>query len=183
MSRHAPIRHLEFGAPTNWLWGWTSSPVVKGLLLLVLGVSLAGLGGTLWRFERAVAEERSLLEAISARGAKPVPNSSAAPRLSGLERQRLNQMIRALNAPWPLLLRQVERVLPIDVIPLLIEPNVEKGIVRLQLEAASPERLLATAQAFQQEPNVAVVRLGAFSRAESGQASGVRLSFEVVLKP
>lgn len=178
MNQTPSIRHLEFGGRRHWLWGLARAAWVKCLVLALLAGSLAGLGLTLWRLNHAWTQEQRLLEAGTVR----IPSSASAPplRLSSAERQRLNLAVRALNAPWAALLRQVERVLPADVTPLLIEPSMETGIVRLQLEGASTERLLATAQRFQQEPGVAAVRLGAFARADQGR--GVRLSLELALQ-
>jgi hypothetical protein len=169
-----------------WLLGAASSRGARGvalLLLLVAGLALASVAWHCIELERQLqARQHAVRQARAAQAPAPAVRPDAGPTLSDAERKRINRAIRQLNTPWPLLLGVLEQAASPEVALLSIEPDIDRGIVRVQAEGSTLDALLAHAEKVQQSPQVAHTQLLKIDHDMPGRGvAAPRLSFDVVL--
>jgi hypothetical protein len=176
---------LSFGAANRLrLLGAARSPVAQAAMLALCAAAVLALGFVGLRWIQLGDQVQQRLQAWeSSRRPMPVLRSStAAPALKPAERTRINDIVRRLNTPWPAVFGVLEQAASDDVALLSIEPDVERGAIRVLAEGRSLDALLAHAQRMQQSPAVAHVRLLRIEKDSAGPDSAVpRLGFDVVL--
>lgn len=184
-------------APRWTVWGRQSGPRVRAAALVVGGVALLGLAWGAWSSWRQMQDLEAVqaqVQALRAAPAKPmVPRVSATVRrdgglvlglaLSTDQRQGLRAVVRQLNIPWQELFEQLERSTPQQVALVSVEPDGQRGTVRLQAEAKSLDTLLQYAAALQGQGVLG--RLTYNKHETNGQDANrpMRLTFELVLLP
>lgn len=188
--RNDPLKfpRLPFLAGRSaWLFGTASSRLASVLACLGLGLSAALLGALVWQWSslqhQLLQKQQGLAIARQALGinASARVAQSATPVMKAGEAVRANQVIRRLNTPWPALLGALERASTPEVALLSIEPDIERGAIRVQTEGQALDPLLGHVQLVQQDKHFAHVQL---LRIETDQSAGMaapRLSFDVVL--
>lgn len=184
-------------APRWTLWGRQRRVRAKFAALALAGVTLTALAWGGW----IAGQQRQAMEAVQAQvqalrvtPAKPAVarTSTAVRRDAGLvpgqaltadQRQGLLAVARQLNIPWQELFEQLERSTPPQVALVSVEPDGQRGTVRLQAEAKSLDTLLQYAAALQGQGVLG--RLNYNKHETNGQDANrpMRLTFELVLLP
>jgi Tfp pilus assembly protein PilN len=93
----------------------------------------------------------------------------------------LGSVIKQLNVPWQDIFKQLEKTMPPDIALLSIEPDAQRGLIRLQAEAESLDSLLRYASSLQ---NYSIFGRLYYSKHETNEQDPnkpVRLSFELGL--
>lgn len=189
---------LHWEAAPRWtLWGRQRRTRTTVAALALAGVALTALAWGVWiagqqRQEMAVVQAE--VQALRVSPAKPaVPRvATTARRDAGLlvgqalttdQRQGLRAVARQLNIPWQELFEQLERSTPPQVALVSVEPDGQRGTVRLQAEAKSLDTLLQYAAALQGQGVLG--RLTYNKHETNGQDPNrpMRLTFELVLLP
>lgn len=184
-------------APRWTLWGRQSRVRATVLALALSGVALAALawgGWVAWQQRQEMEAVQAQVQALRVTPAKPVAarTSTAVRRDAGLvagqalstdQRQGLLAVARQLNIPWQELFEQLERATPPQVALVSVEPDGQRGTVRLQAEAKSLDTLLQYAAALQGQGVLG--RLNYNKHETNGQDANrpMRLTFELVLLP
>ncbi|NRF69150.1 hypothetical protein HLB44_19320 [Aquincola sp. S2] len=167
----------------QWLLGATSRPVARVLALAALFGALAVAAGmAIWWHTLSTGVDQRLQQWTAARSlatATAVPQSAAT--VPAAERARINQVVRRLNTPWPLVLGVLEQAASPDVALLSVEPDLERGAMRVQAEGRSLDALLAHADRLQQATGVAHVQLLRIEKDSQAAPAAPRLTFDVVL--
>lgn len=125
--------HLDYQRsvrPTPWLGLGVLVSAVAALALL--GNHYHELGQRIALWEARVAHD----ERLSGHRARALrPASAQAAREQALEVQHANQVLRQLSLPWDTLFRAVESAGGETVALLSMEPDIQKGTVRISGEA------------------------------------------------
>lgn len=188
--------HWE-SAPRWTLWGRQSGPRARVAALALGSVALLALAWGAWSGWRQMQDLEAVqaqVLALRATPAKPVaPRAATTARrdgglvagqaLSTDQRQGLRAVARQLNIPWQELFEQLERTTPPQVALVSVEPDGQRGTVRLQAEAKSLDTLLQYAAALQGQGVLG--RLTYNKHETNGQDPNrpMRLTFELVLLP
>lgn len=144
---------FDFDHQLQWrFWGaraGAGKPGWMGVLLLAcIALSAAGLLIAAEAFERrrAALEQEAALQQALQQMSDPAIQQTAPPdgALNPDERKALNRAIQHLNTPWPVMFETVERLTPVDVAILRMEPD-EKGVITIEAEAMSVDKVLAFA--------------------------------------
>jgi Tfp pilus assembly protein PilN len=72
-----------------------------------------------------------------------VPVDAQALRLQSAEVQRANQVLQQLNMPWDALFRAVESSAGNQVVLLALEPDAQKGTLKITAETKTIDSMLA----------------------------------------
>ncbi len=188
--------HWE-SAPRWTLWGRQSRMHTTVAALALAGLALTALawgGWVAWQQRQAIEAVQAQVQALRVSPAKPLTAraSTAVRRDAGLvlgqalstdQRQGLLAVARQLNIPWQELFEQLERSTPPQVALVSVEPDGQRGTVRLQAEAKSLDTLLQYAAALQGQGVLG--RLNYNKHETNGQDANrpMRLTFELVLLP
>lgn len=198
------MRPESVGMAFNWefaprwtIWGRQSRPRGRAAALALGSVALLALAGGAWNSWQQMQELATVqaeVQALRATPAKPLaPRASATTRrdgglvagqaLSTDQRQGLRAVARQLNIPWQELFEQLERSTPPQVALVSVEPDGQRGTVRLQAEAKSLDTLLQYAAALQGQGVLG--RLTYNKHETNGQDANrpMRLTFELMLLP
>lgn len=184
-------------APRWTVWGRQSRARVRTAAWVLGCVALVALvwgAWAVWRQAQEIETVQAQVLALRATPAKPVAQrtSAAVRRDGGLvlgqalstdQRQGLRAVARQLNIPWQELFEQLERSTPPQVALVSVEPDGQRGTVRLQAEAKSLDTLLQYAAALQGQGVLG--RLNYNKHETNGQDANrpMRLTFELVLLP
>lgn len=184
-------------APRWTVWGRQSQTRVRLVALVLGGVALAASGWgawSSWQQMQVVAAVQAQVQALRMTPTKPLAarTSATTRRNGGLvagqaltadQRQGLRAVARQLNIPWQELFEQLERSTPPQVALVSVEPDGQRGTVRLQAEAKSLDTLLQYAAALQGQGVLG--RLNYNKHETNGQDANrpMRLTFELVLLP
>jgi Tfp pilus assembly protein PilN len=129
-------------------------------LWLGLAVLLAGLCGTLimlWSYHEGsqkIARQELVIAGIRSENAAKlelIPVEADSEKIT-LETNQAKVIILALNLPWKELFAAVETYTKDDVAVLSIEPDSQKGFVRINAEAKSLDSMLAYLAYLQKTP-------------------------------
>lgn len=189
---------LHWETSPRWtLWGRQSRMRTTVAALALAGVALTVLawgGWVAWQQRQEMEAVQAQVQALRSTPAKPVAarTSTAVRRDAGLvagqalstdQRQGLRAVARQLNIPWQELFEQLERSTPPQVALVSVEPDGQRGTVRLQAEAKSLDTLLQYAAALQGQGVLG--RLTYNKHETNGQDANrpMRLTFELVLLP
>lgn len=183
------LRSVGFVAPASaWLFGQHarrgSRRVAVSMLtlatLLLLGAAAHWID--LRNQRSAQHEAQAAAERATRRSAAARPAAASAPALSAAERVRVNRIVRRLNTPWSSIFASLESQASPRVAVLSLEPDVERGAVRVHTEGPSLDELLRHAAGAQNAPHFAHTQL---LRIDPQPSTGVsemsRLSFDLVL--
>lgn len=138
-----------------------------GVALLLAGLVCLGLvlqahfrlSGQLDTVEhRLSAAERTL------RRQAPAAQPAGDPAARAEQTREANEVLRLLGLPWQDALTGIEQVNRSDVALLSVEPDMDKGLIRLGGEAASFPAVLAYMKQLQASPGLAEVLLQAHQR-------------------
>lgn len=173
----------------DWLLGAAGSPRGRRLGAACLLLSVAVLGATAFeawsRRDMLVQRQRQLALATSPRG--PVPEVAAAaasaPVLRPADAARLNLVVRRLNTPWAAIFDALERQASPLATVLAVEPDVERGAIRIVTEGQRLDDLLRHAAQVPDVPRFSQVQLLRIDTAEAGEPRRPRLTFDLVLAP
>ena len=170
----------------HWLLGATGGRRRRTLALLALlaaGVVLASVTWQVIELRRQLqVQQQTVRQVAVAPVAAQAARLHAAVPLNEAERMRVNRVIRQLNTPWPLLLGVLEQAASPQVALLSIEPDIERGMVRVHAEGSSLDALLLHAEQVQRSPQVAHTLLLKIDHETSARGSAApRLSYDMVL--
>jgi hypothetical protein len=132
MRRLRPLA-LDFAATrrrTNWI----------GVIALLASIGIATAMVQRWSdisTERAALQAR--LELLQA-GAREAPAGAARP--AGDEAKSVQRVTRQLALPWPEMIESIESAASRQVALLQIQPEPERGTLRLTAEAGTPQAML-----------------------------------------
>jgi Tfp pilus assembly protein PilN len=138
-----------------------------GALLLLVGLSCIAivlsnhfdLSAQLDAFDHRIdAAERTL------RRQAPTPRASGDPLVRAEQSKEANEVLGLLSLPWQDALSQLEDVGRDDIALLNVEPDMQKGIIRLGGEAKTYEAILAYMKMLQARPGLSEVLLQAHQR-------------------
>ncbi len=168
---------------------------------LMTGLALAGLGWGGW----TARQQTQAIEAGEARNqavqagrsaspaaatARPVPSARRddgglvpGQALSASLRQSMRAVARQLNIPWQELFEQLERSTPSDVALVSVEPDGQRGLVRLQAEAKSLDTLLGYAASLQGQGVLGRLSYHKHETNDQDPNKPRRLTFELGLEP
>ena len=156
----AKMLQLDFQrAPSQLHWA--------SVVLLLVGASCVGvvlnshfeLSAQLGALEHRVdAAERTL------RRQTPAARPSGDPQVRAEQTREANEVLALLSLPWQDALAQLEDVGRDDVALLNVEPDMEKGIIRLGGEAKDYEAILAYMKLLQARPGLSEVVLQTHQR-------------------
>lgn len=168
------------------LWGHASGLRARSTAGALLVLSFALMAVAAWR---VLDLQQRLERAELSRHAGQLPAKDASiettgsGRLTGAERLRVNRVVRQLNAPWPAIFRALETEAAPHVAVLSVEPNAERGVVRVLTEGATLDDLLSHANRLgQRRPFRAVQLLRVEERDVLGRPLP-RLNFDLALEP
>lgn len=125
--------HLDYQRsvrPVPWLGLVVLGSALVALALLTSHYQELGQRSAMWEARVAYGER---LSSHRARALRPV--SAQAAREQVLEVQHANQVLRQLSLPWDTLFRAVESAGGESVALLSMEPDIQKGTVRISGEA------------------------------------------------
>ncbi len=121
--------------------------------------------------------------AAAASAARAVPPPAAPPtrlpNFTASERARINQAIAQLNVPWASIFRSLEAQATGQVAVMAIEPDAERGTVRVSTEGPTLDALLEHAERVQSAPPFAHGRLLSIDSEPGAQGRAARLTFEL----
>lgn len=167
------------------LLGHATRPAVRWLVVLALlafVVAAAHVGSRLLSARAEVVRLEPLVGQAQAAFAPPVVPPVR--KQTSLERQSLEQrnaVVNLLNTPWADVLDALESRASPDVGLTLVEPDGDKGVVRIQAEAKSIDTLLSYADDFARDPGFAGVSMRQHDTNEQDANRPARLTFEVRL--
>lgn len=179
---HAP----GFVSP-SWAWlfghrGGARRRRVAGGALVVSVACLAVAAAAWWSASEALAEQQRARAAAEHAVRTAVTPSAPAPALTAAERVRMNRVVRRLNMPWGPIFSSLEGQAMPTVAVLSLEPDVERGAVRVQTEGPSLDELLQHATRVQQAPYFGRTQLLRIDPQDArGTSEMSRLSFDLVL--
>ncbi|MGY4829024.1 hypothetical protein ACVNIS_10640 [Sphaerotilaceae bacterium SBD11-9] len=182
-------RSVSFVAPRgSWLFGQHAHRGPHRLAAACLALAaLAVLStGGVWfelRSRLATREEMRLDAEQLARRAQVASTAAAAPAaVNAAERVRINRIVRRLNTPWSAIFTSLESQALPGVAVLSLEPDVERGAVRVHTEGPSLDELLRHAASIQEMPQFGRTQLLRIDPEEGKGAAGLsRLSFDLIL--
>lgn len=102
-------------------------------------------------------------------------------KVAETDRKALNGVIQQLNIPWHDIFEQLESSIPPDVALLSIEPDGQRGQIRLQAEAKSLDSLLRYASTLQHNGIFGRLNYSKHETNDQDPNRPVRLSFELGL--
>ncbi len=184
-----PLRSLSFASPSfAWLFGHRANR--RSRQLAVVGLALTAVclltAAGVWLDLRMQRSERqdslAATEQRASRNARPPTRPASAPAFSAAERVRINRLVRRLNTPWPSIFAALETQALPGVAVLSVEPDVERGALRVHTEGPSLDELLRHAARVQESPQFAGMQLLRIDPEEAkGGSEMSRLSFDLVL--
>jgi len=178
---------IGFVPPSGaWCFGHRGNARQRRFAAAALVVAMASLVVAVFTWSSARARLEVEEAARLADGARrPVPVETAAASASGLkpaERVRLNRIVRRLNTPWGSIFSSLEQEALPAVAVLSVEPDVERGAVRVQTEGPSLDELLQHADRVQQTASFSRTQLLRIDPPDAKAGPGLsRLSFDLVL--
>lgn len=107
---------------------------------------------------RIEAAERTL------RRQAPAPHASGDPQVRSEQSKEANEVLGLLSLPWQDALSELEDVNRSDIALLTVEPDMEKGVIRLGGEAKTYEAILAYMKMLQARPGLSEVLLQTHQR-------------------
>lgn len=141
-----------------------------GALLAVLAIG-AVLGLANW--QSRLADERARLEAAAELAGGPrraLPAVAIDPRKAGDAARRASLVAAQLALPWGGLFDAVEGAADGNVALLGLEPDPNRGLLRLTAEARDKEAMLGYLERLQQQPSIARAALESHTAREGGDA-------------
>jgi hypothetical protein len=176
--------HISIGfvaPPAAWLLGHATSRLRRALALVVLALAACALAAAAWAWHKA-DRARALVPALPVvRAPVTQPAAVAADAPTAAERARINRAVRVLNTPWASIFRALEAAASPKVAVLAVEPDVERGAVRVQTEGPELDALLQHAQRLQDGEVFAHAQLLRIDARPAPAGELARLSFDLVL--
>lgn len=171
----------------DWLVGATASARMRWLGAMCLLAAALVLGMTAleaWSLRGALAERRRLIAAVDAGPSTHAATAVVpAPLLTTAELTRVNLIVKRLNTPWGAIFDALELQASPSATVLAVEPDVERGAIRIHTEGQRLEDLLRHAGQLQSEPQFQQVQLLRIDTPEVAAAKRPRLTFDLVLAP
>lgn len=183
------LRSISFVAPPgSWLFGQHAHRGPRRLATVCLALAALGLlasGGAWFVLQSRLAlrqEARADAEQAARRTQVPTTAAAAPVVVSAAERVRINRIVRRLNTPWSAIFASLESQALPGVAVLSLEPDVERGAVRVHTEGPSLDELLRHAASIQEMPQFGRTQLLRIDPEEGKGAAGLsRLSFDLIL--
>ncbi|MDE3011254.1 MAG: hypothetical protein KGI67_10240 [Pseudomonadota bacterium] len=122
----------------------------------------------------ASAEHRIDAAERTLRRQAPPPRPSGDPAIRTEQTREANEVLGLLSLPWQDALSQLEGVSRSDVALLTVEPDMEKGVIRLGGEARTYEAILAYMKLLQSRPGLSEVLLQTHQREEQKPGTPTR---------
>lgn len=169
----------------DWLLGSTSSIGARWLCGLCLLAATGVLGATAlqaWALRGTLAERQRQLAGVD-KGPPTQAAEDTVPVLRAAELTRVNLIVRRLNTPWGAIFDALERQVSPSATVLAVEPDVERGAVRIHTEGPRLDDLLRHAAQLQTEAQFVQVQLLRIETLEAAGAKRPRLTFDLVLAP
>jgi hypothetical protein len=168
--------------PGRWalLLGHAATPrrrAVAGLLLALSLLLFLLAAAAMLQAQRRLQDARQAQRVVS----RPAPPDLVAGLPAAAERLRINRAVRQLNTPWPMLFAALEAEASDTVAVLSVEPNAERGAVRVQTEGPALEALLTHAERLGRRAPFGQVQLLRVEEKEELGRPFARLSFELLL--
>jgi hypothetical protein len=178
------LRSTSFVASNwAWLWGQRARRVPWwASVLLASAVGLLAVAAARWweyRAHEAARQETQTVAAPAKRVAVSLAPTARGP--SGEEAARINRLVRHLNTHWGAVFGALESQASPNVAVLSLEPDVERGVVRVRTEGPSLDELLRHAARLQALPEFAQTQLLRIEPEQGADAGRSRLSFEMRL--
>lgn len=114
----------------------------------------------------AAADRRVDAAQRTLRRQAPVPRTAGDPQARLEQSKEANEVLGLLSLPWQDALSQIEDVGRADIALLTVEPDMQKGIIRLGGEAKTYEAILAYMKELQLRPGLTEVVLQTHQREE-----------------
>lgn len=181
--RALPFKRGRF----DWLFGSAAGlgiGLLGSLCLLAAAVALAGTAWHAWTLHLTLADRQQRLAThVPAPAAASSSATAAGPKLRAAERARLNLIVRRLNTPWGAIFDALERGSSAAVTVLAVEPDIERGAIRIQTEGRVLDELLRHAGSMSHNPRFTHVQLLRIETGEAGAPRLPRLTFDLALAP
>lgn len=178
----SPPRHRFFGDSCT-----SSSRTALSTGLILIGIALGWMG---LRFHQITQDTQTLRQAVQDTQAQIANNAenkkasellSAQTNLSKENVKALNGVIKQLNVPWQDIFRELEKTIPPHIALLSIEPDAQRGLIRLQAEAESIDSLLQYASTLQNHRIFGHLNYSKHETNEQDPNKPARLTFELGL--
>jgi hypothetical protein len=184
-----PVCSVSFAPPkSSWLFGHLahrSSRRVAVLSLILAALCLFGAAGAWFHLREELSAQREIVLAaqnVAKRNAMPAALVAKTSVVSPAERMRVNRIVRRLNMPWSSIFASLENQALPGVAVLSLEPDVERGAVRVSTEGPSLDELLRHAARVQEAPHFSQTQLLRIDPEETrGGPEVSRLSFDLIL--
>jgi len=186
-----PIKSFCFNNPPRYAFFGNGRPASLNVALtgalLVAGLAL---GWVCLQVYQTTQETRALeleVQNAQSRIAEHINNQKAKQALStetDLSKENLKavgNVIKQLNVPWQDIFKQLEKTMPPDIALLSIEPDAQRGQIRLQAEAESLDSLLRYASSLQNYSIFGRLNYSKHQINEQDPNKPVRLTFELGL--
>lgn len=168
-----------------WLFGHRSRLASRRLAIITLLLAASGLAASasVWLRMRGDLASRTVPQAMHPQVVADARAPSPPAVLGAAERLRVNRILRRLNTPWSAIFAALESQASPQVAVLSVEPDVERGAVRITTQGPSLDELLRHAARVQQAPQFAQVQLLRIEPEEASvHAHLSRLSFDLTLR-
>jgi hypothetical protein len=188
-------------SPRYTFFGYRSPTPLKPAVSVGMVFLVTYLGWLLFQISQSAQEVHSINQKVQmvqssldqAQKSKRVSESTSTKGVQGgmqmtgaitpAARTALNGVIQHLNVPWHDIFEQLEASIPPDVALLSIEPDGQRGQIRLQAEAQSLDSLLRYASTLQQNGIFGRLSYSKHETNDQDPNRPARLSFELGLSP
>jgi hypothetical protein len=138
------------------------------------------------RLGRELAQMQVTVDASDRSGAARAAQASMRaeePKVAPEQRAAVNRAVERLNVPWQDLLDQLERAETRDVSLLAIEPDAQRGVVRLTAEAAGPDGMVDYVAGLARQPAFAGVVIRKHQLDQQSPYQPLRFMVELSWRP
>lgn len=177
--------------PRWGFWGVHGNQLLRVVWCLLVAGLLGATAYQLWQWrelknqnqewDRKIQTLRQQSNAQT-KAASTKTTSSAASPMAALQRQQVQALLRQLNMLWQQLLQQLEDATPSQVALISLEPDAQRGTLKLQAEARQIDTLLQFAASLQNQGVLGALSYGKHETNEHDPQKPARLSFELQIR-
>ena len=186
-----PVKSFQFASPPrHTFFGYCRAASVNAALvlgLIVAGVALVWMCFQVYQTQQETKALEQAVENLQSNIAEHINSQKTTQALStetDLSKENLKALggvIKQLNVPWQDIFKQLEKTIPPDIALLSIEPDAQRGQIRLQAEAESLDSLLRYASTLQNYGIFGRLNYSKHETNEQDPNKPARLTFELGL--
>lgn len=184
---------LIFGDKPCWsAWGVRPNGKSRWLWILLVALMCVGLVWQLWIWNELNQHNLDLQRQMQAfkqqsqaklhTAQAKTPDNATMPG-QAVQRQQLQTLLAQLNTPWQQLLEQLEDATPDQVALISMEPDTQRGSIKILAEAKQIDTLLRYAASLQNQGVFGSLTYGKHETNEHDPLRPARLGIELQLRP